>query len=397
MSHRHTVIEPAEGLTVLVGPNNCGKSAFVTALQILLHNDTSTYVLRHGAKECRVIVETDAGDRVEWIRKKSGSPSYIVNGKQYDRLRNESGVWDELKRILKMPRLEFDNNQKFDVHIGEQRNPVFLLDDKGKGAAQFFASSSDASKLVEMQALHKKQVSENRSERKRIAQQHVQVNEAIDCLADLPDLRELLCECECEFDSLKSDQKAAKDLGTLVESLKAKEAESNNLLATREALGLVKPPPEFNNPIPLEKLLAQIQRQAESIRKSERLGNAFESLEAPPEFADEVRLQLTLTAIKRQQRTAGKLLKYSQALSGIQQPPKLRESESVSDIAKLIVQLRTEIEACDELKEELANIGKDLKKVTQEIENWATENPSCPTCGNEVDAAALIDGVHRHG
>ena len=45
MSHEHTVIEPAAGLTVLVGPNNCGKSAIVTALQILCHNDNSTYVL----------------------------------------------------------------------------------------------------------------------------------------------------------------------------------------------------------------------------------------------------------------------------------------------------------------------------------------------------------------
>lgn len=48
MSHARTVIEPADGLTVLVGPNNCGKSAVVAALQILCHNETSTYVMLHG-------------------------------------------------------------------------------------------------------------------------------------------------------------------------------------------------------------------------------------------------------------------------------------------------------------------------------------------------------------
>ncbi len=31
MSHSHTVIEPADGLTILTGQNNCGKSAVVWA------------------------------------------------------------------------------------------------------------------------------------------------------------------------------------------------------------------------------------------------------------------------------------------------------------------------------------------------------------------------------
>src|SRR4051795_2817119 len=84
MSHEHTVIEPAAGLTVLVGPNNCGKSAVVAALQILCHNDNSTYVLRHGEKECSVKVETDDGHIIEWRRKTS--PSYRIDGDLFDRL-----------------------------------------------------------------------------------------------------------------------------------------------------------------------------------------------------------------------------------------------------------------------------------------------------------------------
>ena len=40
MSHERTIIEPADGLTVLVGPNNCGKSAVVSALGILCENAT---------------------------------------------------------------------------------------------------------------------------------------------------------------------------------------------------------------------------------------------------------------------------------------------------------------------------------------------------------------------
>src|SRR5277367_6492702 len=85
MSHEHTVIEPAAGLTVLMGPNNCGKSAIVAALQILASNENSTYVMRHGAKEVSVKVETDDGHIIEWRRK--NSPSYLIDGQKFDRLR----------------------------------------------------------------------------------------------------------------------------------------------------------------------------------------------------------------------------------------------------------------------------------------------------------------------
>src|SRR6202795_4742833 len=77
MSHPHTVIEPAPGLTVLVGPNNCGNSAVVAALQILCYNESSTYVMRHGERECSVKIETDDGHVIEWRRKNSAR--YVID------------------------------------------------------------------------------------------------------------------------------------------------------------------------------------------------------------------------------------------------------------------------------------------------------------------------------
>src|SRR5262245_39825693 len=95
MSHEHTVLDLAPGLTVIVGPNNVGKSAVVAALQILSHNESSTYVIRHGQRECAVKVHTGDGHLIEWRRKTS--PSYILDGQKFDRLR-ASGVPDELRQ-----------------------------------------------------------------------------------------------------------------------------------------------------------------------------------------------------------------------------------------------------------------------------------------------------------
>ena len=85
MSHRQTVIEPAAGLTVLVGPNNCGKSAVVSALQILCDNVRGDYIVRHGEDECRIMVETEEGHSIEWRRIK-GTQSYCIDGEEVQRL-----------------------------------------------------------------------------------------------------------------------------------------------------------------------------------------------------------------------------------------------------------------------------------------------------------------------
>src|SRR5437868_12245115 len=86
MSHPRTEIEPAAGLTVLVGPNNCGKSAVVSALQTLCNNASGDYMVRHDEKEVRVTVETDDGHTLTWKRRGT-VVSYVIDGRDVHRLR----------------------------------------------------------------------------------------------------------------------------------------------------------------------------------------------------------------------------------------------------------------------------------------------------------------------
>ncbi len=66
MSHKETVIEPGEGITALVGPNNCGKSAVLVGLEAVCHRLQGDFMVAHGAKEASVTVETDDGHVVAW-------------------------------------------------------------------------------------------------------------------------------------------------------------------------------------------------------------------------------------------------------------------------------------------------------------------------------------------
>ena len=200
MSHEHTVIEPAAGLTVLVGPNNCGKSAVVAALQILSSNENSTYVLRHGAKECSVKIETDDGHAIEWRRK--NSPSYVVDGKTFDRLRG-SGLPDELHAALRLPKVEAGDSTDFDVHFGTQKSPIFLLGGSPANAARFFASSSDAIRLVEMQKRHKDKLVIAQREKIRLEAEAKKVNAALGTLEPVVDIEQRLVAARNAYDGLR--------------------------------------------------------------------------------------------------------------------------------------------------------------------------------------------------
>src|SRR5262249_54150535 len=103
MSHARTEIQLAEGLTVLVGPNNCGKSAVVAAIEALCNNTASDFMIRHGQKNCRVMVETDEHTLV-WQRTSQGGrfvASYEIDGRQIDRLRRD--VPEDLHKYLRLP------------------------------------------------------------------------------------------------------------------------------------------------------------------------------------------------------------------------------------------------------------------------------------------------------
>ena len=123
--------------------------------------------LRHGQKLCRVVVETDDGHVIAWQRK-GKSVRYEIDGKVDDR--PGRAVPDGLHEALRLPEVEAAGDS-FDIHFGLQKSPLFLLGEKSESKiAAFFASSSDAEKLMQMQARHREKV--------RDARQRLKVDEA---------------------------------------------------------------------------------------------------------------------------------------------------------------------------------------------------------------------------
>ncbi len=75
-----------------------------------------------------------------------------------------------------MPLVADEDDDSFNVHFGSQKSPIFLLASKAGTAAKFFASSSDASRLLQMQQTHKGRVAEARREHQLLEGQAATVN-----------------------------------------------------------------------------------------------------------------------------------------------------------------------------------------------------------------------------
>ena len=425
MSHEHTVFEPSDGLTVLIGPNNCGKSAVVSALQVLCSNPPSTYVLRHGAKEVKIIVETDTGDRIIWSRKKSGSPKYEINGQLFDRLNRK--VPEELHKILRLPAVQADK-ETYDVHFGEQRSPIFLLGDREKAAAQFFASSSDAIHLVEMQGLHKAKVRKSNHDVERLKEERATLETEIEILTPLEKIRDAAKECQNQYDELQQRTARTKQLQSDVETLSASLVWNAVLEARSKVLAVVPDPPKIEPTAGMKAILQQLKKLRQKQSHVKKSGDALDGLPNPPTINNttvlrrsieqlqsygqqSVKLQKNLSILaplkplpplrkvdslksiigelSHTVHQVNALVKQSKRLAKIDEPPKL---DSPQELQIAIASLNKTLQKHDEVNRLLASTNKELKTAEHAFEAWIEEHPQCPTCGSELSAHALPCG-----
>ena len=198
MAHAQTELKLSDGLTVLVGPNNIGKSTVAVALKILARNANSNFVMQHDQKECSITVETSEGHSIQWTKRKS--PSYVINGQSKDRL-GRGGTPPELDETLRLAAVEFEDKD-FEPHFGDQKSPIFLINRPPSQIAQFFSTTSDAEKLVAMQRLHQRHRTEAQTKAKWLTAKKETTQQSIQALESIPKLELELVSLECESQSL---------------------------------------------------------------------------------------------------------------------------------------------------------------------------------------------------
>lgn len=117
-----------EGLTIVIGPSDEGKSGLHRALRGILRNDIEQEHIRNPKNEPLELTMEHDGHTIKATRSKKGGVTYEVDGKEYAKL--AGGVPDVIK-AMNFGEVKI-GDMSFDPIFANQNQPQFLLDSSFK-------------------------------------------------------------------------------------------------------------------------------------------------------------------------------------------------------------------------------------------------------------------------
>lgn len=113
-----------EGLTVVTGPSDAGKSALFRALKGALRNELPAEFVRDGQDGAMEVSLEVGGHRITARRKRKGSTTYVIDGQDFAKLDKAVPEQIESLRFGEVAVGDFE----FDPIFGRQNSAQFLID-----------------------------------------------------------------------------------------------------------------------------------------------------------------------------------------------------------------------------------------------------------------------------
>ena len=132
-SHKHTSIEFNEGLNVILGPSDSGKSAIIRGIKWALYNEPAgDFFIKEGEREASVTLIFSDDTKVQRIRSKSKN-IYILSKQDGEELRFEGfgmTVPEEIIEATGIYKIKLDSDYSNAINLAEQLEGPFLLSEK---------------------------------------------------------------------------------------------------------------------------------------------------------------------------------------------------------------------------------------------------------------------------
>lgn len=382
MSHTSTVIEPSPGLTVFVGPNNCGKSAVFSALQCTLRHGSGGHMKRHGAAFCTVAITLSDGTYLGFRRNAANS---VLSLNDEAGIRYNPEACARIAAAAKMPAADVP----VDVHFGEQKEPLFLVNESESVVAKFFASSSDAGKLLEMKRRLAARQQEDQKALARTKAQMAAREAKLAALAPVPEIEGSLQAARSLRDALAEEQAAILQLMQRLDQLAAAEREVAFISAQHAAMTSLQPPPVLHDDVAAERVIHRFAQVAATRDAQFAQLTVLKTAVEPPALDDEAPLAQCVQDLGVAAAVQCKTLAEHALLVQLLPLPTLHDTVPLDHVA---TKLQSVTHATDRAAAELA-ILMLLQQPPDE-----TDGQSLVRVGKDLKAAAasVLDAERSH-
>lgn len=355
MSHKSSEFELVKGVNVITGPNNCGKSAVISALQLLadLPVKEGDYMVRHGTSDSEVTVITDEDDELTWQKKGSGT-TLIINGEKNIRLQNDRVHYlAKLHQYLKLPRVSGpDKKQDFDIHFATQKDPIFLINDPPSRAALFFASSSDAGRLFEVRNKFKELVKTKKNEQKTSKVTLEEQKKILLQLKPLDDLEVLFKSVQDTYKEFPKDQQILQKGNALLHTFSTYHSEFNVLTFRNQSLQQLTTPPRLEDSKTLKNDLTVLTKRKKEFLLLSRKAKVLQELQPQPALDPSTKLEKHLEALIKSEKNCMRFEKIEAQLATMLPLAKIEETKH---LCKLLESIRINSKVKDHLNKAITH------------------------------------------
>lgn len=129
-SHKYTVMDFDEGLNVIVGQSDSGKTAILRGIKWAIFNEPSgDFFIREGERECSVTIVFSHGIKVKRSRTKSKNTYILYDNEGKEMVFEGFGlkVPEEITEAIGIDKVLLDSNLSKSINMGDQLEGPFLL------------------------------------------------------------------------------------------------------------------------------------------------------------------------------------------------------------------------------------------------------------------------------
>jgi exonuclease SbcC len=194
-SHELTELSFDDGLNVIVGASDNGKSAIIRALRWVLYNEPrGSDFMRVGATQCRVMIELSDGSRITRERTPSKN-RYIVTKANGDEQIYEgfgNSVPKEVSDLTGVRKVALDEDAETALHLGTQLEPPFLLSEPGSIKAKAIGRLNGVHIIDAASRDTHRDLTRANADERGFREQLAEVEEELEQFSDLPYLENIL-------------------------------------------------------------------------------------------------------------------------------------------------------------------------------------------------------------